>query len=302
MKSFIKAFKEFSFSGRVSSGDFWKFYLISWLFSFLVFIIPVFVEVFLEINCEIIGTVLFWAYSIIIFLPSFSMQVKRLHDTGKSGSWLFFYFLPVIGVIILLLCFAKDGNADDNKYGPIPKTNANEPIEPKSTNEENYVITDNLHEAINKKQTISSDIEPSNDIINETNKNKPKKPISKRFIVVGILLIIALIASAGVNIYQATRYNTLIKENDNLKNSVKRYREQILSKNKEMFELEVKIDSMESEVFFYEYAAVIATNEDGRYHTYDCPYWQSVDGFYVFNPEYASHNGFKPCPYCNPPQ
>lgn len=53
MKSFIKAFKEFSFSGRVSAGEYWKFVGISTLFLLLIFIVPILVGVFFKLHTEL---------------------------------------------------------------------------------------------------------------------------------------------------------------------------------------------------------------------------------------------------------
>lgn len=68
-----------------------------------------------------IGTLLTTLYSLAVLLPSLSVAVRRLHDTGRSGWWLFIALIPIIGAIILLVFMCLDSQPGDNKYGPNPK-------------------------------------------------------------------------------------------------------------------------------------------------------------------------------------
>ena len=49
-----------------------------------------------------------------------SVSVRRLHDIGKSGTFLILYLIP-LGNIILLILFVQDSQQTDNQYGPSPK-------------------------------------------------------------------------------------------------------------------------------------------------------------------------------------
>ena len=53
-------------------------------------------------------------YNLAIILPSLSVGVRRMHDTGRSGWWILFPF-----VNLAFLCF--EGEHDTNIYGPNPK-------------------------------------------------------------------------------------------------------------------------------------------------------------------------------------
>ena len=57
---------------------------------------------------------------IILFIPMVSVSVRRLHDIGKSGTFLILYLIP-LGNIILLILFVQDSQQTDNQYGPSPK-------------------------------------------------------------------------------------------------------------------------------------------------------------------------------------
>lgn len=53
-------------------------------------------------------------------LPSLGIAVRRLHDIGKSGWWMFISLIPLIGAIILLVWWCKDSQMEPNEYGPVP--------------------------------------------------------------------------------------------------------------------------------------------------------------------------------------
>ncbi len=82
------------------------------------------ISIGLAIIEAIIGTnqVLSFIYSLAVLLPSLAVGFRRLHDTGKSGWWLLIGLIPLIGSIILLVFFCQDSDANDNQYGPNPKS------------------------------------------------------------------------------------------------------------------------------------------------------------------------------------
>jgi uncharacterized membrane protein YhaH (DUF805 family) len=53
-------------------------------------------------------------------LPSLALQVRRLHDTGKSGWWLLVGLIPVVGWVAVLAMLLKDSEAGENQYGVTP--------------------------------------------------------------------------------------------------------------------------------------------------------------------------------------
>ncbi|GAA0955032.1 DUF805 domain-containing protein [Kribbella koreensis] len=111
----IKKYAEFS--GRARRQEFWMFVLFSWIISIVLNVID-----------RILGTtngtgsgLLASIFSLAILIPSLAVAARRLHDTGRSGYWLFLIFAIVIGWIILLVFYIQEGNAGDNQYGPDPK-------------------------------------------------------------------------------------------------------------------------------------------------------------------------------------
>ncbi len=60
-------------------------------------------------------------YYIVALVPMISLQIRRLHDTGRSAWWMLLHFLGPIGVIVLLVFLCMDSDPGPNQYGPNPK-------------------------------------------------------------------------------------------------------------------------------------------------------------------------------------
>jgi uncharacterized membrane protein YhaH (DUF805 family) len=60
------------------------------------------------------------AYCFATLLPSLAVTVRRLHDTGHSGWWLLWGFVP-FGCLVVLVLTLLNGHRGPNQYGPDPK-------------------------------------------------------------------------------------------------------------------------------------------------------------------------------------
>ena len=102
--------KYFVIQGRASKSEFWWFQLL-WTVSF-----------FIAINLQESEPVLFFSIGIIIiiYIPLFTVGVRRLHDTGKSGFYYFWSLVPFIGSLIVLAFMLGDGTKGRNQYGENP--------------------------------------------------------------------------------------------------------------------------------------------------------------------------------------
>lgn len=60
-------------------------------------------------------------YTLVVFVPSLALSVRRLHDTGKSGWWMLITLIPLVGPLIMLFFMVKDSQPGTNEYGPNPK-------------------------------------------------------------------------------------------------------------------------------------------------------------------------------------
>ncbi|KAF2518853.1 DUF805 domain-containing protein [Flavobacterium salilacus subsp. salilacus] len=109
-----------NFSGRARRSEYWYFVLFSTIISIVLNLIDMFLLNMREVG--VISTI----YSLVVFIPSLAVAVRRLHDVGKSGWYYLLIFLPIIGWIWLLVLFFTEGDSGANEYGPDPKANYNE--------------------------------------------------------------------------------------------------------------------------------------------------------------------------------
>lgn len=127
---YLKALKQYTdFKGRAQRAEFWSFIILNLIISSLILELDTFLGTYymdysdpLLSNLEDKRVGLFnGIFSLIIFIPTVAVWVRRLHDVGKSGLWFFAVFIPIIGWLILLLFSLKD-SVEDNQYGKNPKT------------------------------------------------------------------------------------------------------------------------------------------------------------------------------------
>ena len=99
------------FSGRSRCKEYWMFTLI----NIIIFIVIAAIEGFAG-SPGIIATI----YYLAVLIPSLSVTIRRLHDTGRSAWWLLIGLIPFIGGIIFII-LVLDSQPGENKYGPNPK-------------------------------------------------------------------------------------------------------------------------------------------------------------------------------------
>ena len=57
-------------------------------------------------------------FSLINLVPSIALAVRRMHDTNKRGTYLFFALIPCVGAIMLLIAVVTAGDRNENRFGP----------------------------------------------------------------------------------------------------------------------------------------------------------------------------------------
>ncbi|MFO3795686.1 MAG: DUF805 domain-containing protein [Anaerolineales bacterium] len=119
MKWYIAALKKYAvFNGRARRKEYWMFVLFNIIFS----IVAVVLDNLLGTASKDLGYgVIYSLYSLAVLLPGLAVTVRRLHDVGKSGWWIFISLVPIIGGIWLLVLLATDSQPGENEYGPNPK-------------------------------------------------------------------------------------------------------------------------------------------------------------------------------------
>ncbi|PBQ33822.1 hypothetical protein CNR22_19220 [Sphingobacteriaceae bacterium] len=121
MNWYLKVLKQYAdFKGRARRKEFWMFFL----FNLLIWMALLVLSSFLTNGSDETDTVITYlliGHFFIMLIPGLAVTVRRLHDMGKSGSWFFIYFVPVVGGIWLLSLLCTDGVSGPNQYGPDPK-------------------------------------------------------------------------------------------------------------------------------------------------------------------------------------
>ena len=141
MKWFIKVLKQYAdFKGRARRKEYWMFSLFSLIIGVIITLIEIITGTF---NYLVNIGPLSALFSLLIFIPSISVNVRRLHDVGKSGwiiilpSFLFFItilffglikeridlflIIPLAGSIWYLILMFRDSVPGSNQYGENPK-------------------------------------------------------------------------------------------------------------------------------------------------------------------------------------
>jgi uncharacterized membrane protein YhaH (DUF805 family) len=107
----------FDFEGRTSRKYYWMFVLVNIV---ILIVIRQFEELQLGDVSTYQGGILSNLYNFFIFIPSISICVRRLHDINKSGWWILLFFIPIIGMIWLIILNIKKGDVGENEYGKPP--------------------------------------------------------------------------------------------------------------------------------------------------------------------------------------
>lgn len=116
MEYFVAALKKFTvLSGRASRKEYWMFTLFFVIFSFVFIILDI-----ILMNVLKTSGFLNSLFSLVMFIPSIAITIRRLHDINKSGKMILINFIPLVGPIWSLILMLRKGDAVENQYGPVP--------------------------------------------------------------------------------------------------------------------------------------------------------------------------------------
>ncbi len=110
-----------NFSGRASRSEYWWFFLFSFLSAILAMILDGLTGIeLIDAGAGVSYGPFYILTAMGFFLPSLSLMVRRLHDSGRSGWWYFIALVPCVGFIILIVFLIMDGEPHPNAYGEVP--------------------------------------------------------------------------------------------------------------------------------------------------------------------------------------
>ncbi|MEX9251652.1 DUF805 domain-containing protein [Pseudenterobacter timonensis] len=118
MDWYFKALRNYvGFRGRARRKEYWMFFLVNIILTFVLTVLDKL------LGWERTGGegVLTTIYGLLVLLPTWAVQFRRLHDTDRSAWWLLLTLIPIIGWLILLAFYCQKGNEGENRFGPDPK-------------------------------------------------------------------------------------------------------------------------------------------------------------------------------------
>ena len=119
MNWYLKCWKQYAdFSGRARRKEYWIFSLINYIIIFFLYILQI---VMIKSTLWLIFPIIFFLYAVAVFLPGLAVNIRRLHDIGKSGWWYLIYLIPIIGAIWLTVLMCLDSEPGENQWGENPK-------------------------------------------------------------------------------------------------------------------------------------------------------------------------------------
>ncbi|MGA9796066.1 MAG: DUF805 domain-containing protein [Rhizomicrobium sp.] len=104
----------FDFNGRARRAAFWYFVLVY-------VIIVIVLDIVQGPILHMLTPALTGIFGLLLLLPNLGINVRRLHDTNRSGWWILLWLIPVVGWIILIIWYCEAGNTGANQHGPDPK-------------------------------------------------------------------------------------------------------------------------------------------------------------------------------------
>ena len=118
----VEALKKYAvFEGRAQRKEYWFFVLFYVIFGIGLGLVDGFLGTEYYVDGMAVAGLLSGLYGLGMFVPSISVTVRRLHDTGRSGWWILIGLIPLIGTIVLLVFMVLDSQEGENRFGRNPK-------------------------------------------------------------------------------------------------------------------------------------------------------------------------------------
>lgn len=119
-------FKKYAtFSGRASRSEYWWWWLVSLVVSGLLQVLALAtggIQTMPDGSATVgngIGLfffVLLVVWGLAVFIPGLALLVRRLHDSNRSGFWVFIVFVPFVGGIVLLVFVLLGSNPQGARF------------------------------------------------------------------------------------------------------------------------------------------------------------------------------------------
>jgi uncharacterized membrane protein YhaH (DUF805 family) len=118
MNWYVAVIKKYAvFKGRAGRKEYWYFLLFNTILTILFTV----VDKAIGHYDQDVGIGIFSGlYGVFCLLPSLAVAIRRLHDTNRTGWWILFGLVPIIGPIVLLVFTLLGSDPAENEYGLPP--------------------------------------------------------------------------------------------------------------------------------------------------------------------------------------
>lgn len=100
------------FKGRASRAEYWQYILVM---AIIYGIVEIIISL-LPQSMSMVSLILYGIVALGLLLPTLAVSVRRMHDLGKGGGWLFINLVPFIGGLWFFILTVKAGEANKNRF------------------------------------------------------------------------------------------------------------------------------------------------------------------------------------------
>ncbi|HEV7491223.1 MAG TPA: DUF805 domain-containing protein [Rhodanobacteraceae bacterium] len=117
MHWYLQVLKKYrQFEGRARRSEYWYFTLFHIFILLALMLVDVVFRKMIGLHFNPFSTL----YGLAVMVPNIAVNVRRLHDTDRSGWWLLLALVPLVG-LVLIVFLVEDSMTSTNRYGQNPK-------------------------------------------------------------------------------------------------------------------------------------------------------------------------------------
>lgn len=119
-------FKKYAtFTGRASRSEYWWWALVQAVVSFALTLLAVatsgrtvdeFGNPMAPTGLGLVFFIVYLLWALATIIPHLALTVRRLHDTNRSGFWIFIAFVPFVGGIIQFVFMLLDSKPEGARF------------------------------------------------------------------------------------------------------------------------------------------------------------------------------------------
>lgn len=101
-------------SGRANRTEYW-------IWALFVVVVNIIVVALASLSTSLYYVAMGIVF-VVTVIPGTCVAVRRLHDTGRGGGWIFINLVPAIGAIWFLVLMLLPSEPQPNRFGDVPTT------------------------------------------------------------------------------------------------------------------------------------------------------------------------------------